>query len=161
MKQLIIIALILLSVVSVYSQRQDILYPDVSYGRTLTAGTTMSARTAATTLDDTTRGFNTRGYAKVYIGLELAANDSANPLFVAYQVSKNGSTWSALTVLDSANFVGTVGDSKYFELPANAMGAYQARVRVYGRVGGGYSAGPVTTVATKIIRIPYGNQKVR
>lgn len=156
-----ILALLFLFTVGAFAQTAQVAAPESFYPRTLTAGTQMSARTAATTLDDTTRALQFRGYAAAFIGLETATNDSASPIIWSYQVSKDGSAWSPLIVGDSANFLTVVGGAKYFQLPANAMGAYAVRIRVYGRTGGDYSPTSTTKIGTKIIRVPYGKASVK
>ena len=133
---------------------------DVFVPSTLTAGTSMTARVAATTLDDTTRAFTSRGYAGIAIGLETSVNDSAS-LYVAYQFSKDGSVWSAFAVVDSFIASGLVGASKYVPLPTQALYAQQVRARVYGSSWGDYSPGTTTKVTTKVIRVPYSSSKVK
>jgi hypothetical protein len=128
--------------------------------RTLTAGTVMSGRTAATTYNDTTRPFVSRGYAAIYVGVETATNDTIDPIYIAYQVSKDGTTFGDFAVLDSAKLNGVVGAAKYFALPANVLGARQTRVRVYGTGAGAYS-GPPATVTTRIVRALFGTTKVQ
>lgn len=155
--------LVLLTFVSVFAFSQNSLqkpFVDPFIPVTLTAGTAMSGRTAATTLSDTSRLFTTRGYAAIYVGIETAVNDTIDPIIVSYSYSKDGSAWSAYAVVDSANLNGVVGASKYIPLPANALGAYACRVRVYGRAGGAYS-GPAATVTTKILRVLHTAVKVR
>lgn len=158
MKQ--ILAFFLLASVA-FGQNSTLLhYSDVFVPKTLTAGTLMSGRTSASSYDDTTRAFNTRGYAAVYVGIETATNDSSRTL-LSYQYSKDGANFSALVLLDSLSSV-TLNDCKYFALPATVLGAYSARVRVYG--DGNvlrYSANPSTKVTTKIIRVPFNLQKIQ
>ena len=66
----------------------------VEIPRRLSAGTSMSARTAATTLDDTTQAISVRGYDAVILTLQVLANDSANFL-VQVQPSFDGVTFDA------------------------------------------------------------------
>jgi len=88
--------------------------------KTLFDGTDMSARTASTSMDDTTRAFACRGYQAVYVGLESATNDTVHA-YVSYQVSKDGVTYGALAVVDSLSVSGTVGVATYIPLPATAL----------------------------------------
>lgn len=128
---------------------------DTYIPRTLSAGTLMSARTGSTSLDDTTQYFSTRGFSKVYVGIETAANDSVRAL-VSFQPSKDGVNFSAFVLFDSLNSSGTVGVIKYFALPDNAMGAEGVRVRIYSNADlNKWSSAPSTTVTTKIIRKHY------
>jgi hypothetical protein len=158
MKNILLLSLLVMlamPAVAQYGPAVDVVVP-----RTLTAGTAMSGRTCAEALDDTTKPFYVRGYAAVYVGLETATNDTVQALFVAYQISKDGSSWGAFTLVDSLTTTGTVGVSKYIPLPANALGAYAVRARVYGRAGGSYS-GPAATVTTKLVQVQYGQKKLR
>lgn len=120
--------------------------------RTLSAGTSMSARTAAAALDDTTQAFSLDGWNRAFVHIVTATNDSSNT-WVAYQTSLDNITWGDFTVIDSLKSTGTVGANKAFEIPAGAMGAEYCRIRVYGSTGGvPYSANPSTTVKTIIRR---------
>ncbi len=119
--------------------------------RTLSAGTSMSGRTAAAALDDTTQAISLDGWNRVFLHVYTATNDSSNT-WVAYQTSQDNQTWGAFAVIDSLKSTGTTGVNKSFELPAAAMGAEFVRFRVYGSTGGvPYSANPSTTV-TSVIR---------
>jgi hypothetical protein len=122
--------------------------------RTLSAGTSMATRTVAAALDDTTQAFRVAGYGAVYIHLITATNDSATAL-LSYQVSNDGSTWSAFTLFDSIYVSGTVGANKAFALPAGALGGEVVRVRVHGSDSALKSANPSATVTTVIRRKPY------
>ena len=150
MKTLISVILCLAVVVGVsYAQ-----FPDVKYTPlTLSAGTVMSARTVADALSDTTQGFRVAGFAKVYIHLITAANDSAN-LQLSYAVSNDNSTYSGYTMWDSLVVSGTVGANRAFELPAGAMGGEYVRVLVSGSDSATRSANPSATVTT-VIRKKY------
>lgn len=120
--------------------------------KTLSASTAMSARTLSTTYDDTTQGFQVRRFSKVYIGLVTAANDSARVL-LSYAQSDDGQTYSNYVLWDSLSTTGTVDKVKYFELPADVMGAYSVRIRAFGNADvNRYSANPSTTLTVKIIR---------
>lgn len=152
MKTILLSVLFLCASVSFAQKSVSVPKPDTFIPLTLYAGTAMSARTAATTYDDTTRGFITRNYSSVYVGIETATNDSAR-ILIAYQPSTDGVTYDAAVLFDSLSTTGTVGKIKYFALPASALGAYSCRVRVYGNAEvAGYSANPSTTVTTRIIR---------
>ena len=128
---------------------------DVFIPQTLSAGTRMTGRTAATTYDDTTRGFSVRGWSKAYVGVETAGNDSGLTL-LAYSTSHDGIAFDTPVLFDSLDASGQVGRDKYFELPAAAMGAVQVRIRAYGSTTAstGYSANPVQTVTLRVIRKP-------
>jgi hypothetical protein len=129
--------------------------------KTLFAGTEMSARSATTSMDDTTRAFTCRGYQAVYVGLESAANDTVKA-YLSYQISKDGSTYNAFTLFDSLSTSGTVGVANYIQLPAKCMGAYDVRVRVFGNaLNGIVSLNPAPTVTTYVVRVLAGNSKVK
>jgi hypothetical protein len=154
MKTLISVVLALFVVAGMNAQ--DSFRPDVKYvAKTLSAGTVMSARTVATStsLDDTTQTISLTGFAKVYVHLVTAGNDSAGVL-LAYSVSDDGATFGAYTLFDSLSTTGTVGANKAYELPAGAMGGSYVRIRTYGSEIGRTSANPVTTLKT-IIRKKY------
>lgn len=157
---IVTLLLIVCAVMSSAQSEREVPWVSNYIPSTLTAGTLMSGRTAATTLLDTTRAFNSRGYAAIYVGIETAVNDTIDPIIVSYQYSKDGASWSTFTVVDSLNANGIVGLSKYIPLPANALGAYQCRVRVAGRAGGSYS-GPAATVTTKILRVLHSAAKLK
>lgn len=156
MRYISIVLLFVIASVSVFAQSNaNSRQADVYIPRTLSAGTSMSARTLSTTYDDTTQGFQTRGFRSIYVGIETAANDSGRVL-LAYFPSKDGVTFDAAVLFDSLSTTGTVGKVKYFELPAGAMGAHSIRLRVYGDdTVARYSANPSTTATTKIIRKHY------
>ena len=128
---------------------------DVFIPQTLSAGTRMTGRTAATTYDDTTRGFSVRGWNKAFVGIETAGNDSGTTL-LAYSTSDDGVSFNTPILFDSLATTGQVGINKYFELPADVMGAVSVRIRAYGATTGssGYSANPVQTVTIRVIRKP-------
>ena len=161
MKKLIL-ALLVLFTVQAFSQQvveqrlgKVTLQPDVRAPSTLFAGTVMSVRSLTSSYDDTTRFFNTRGFAAVYVGVEFTANDSGR-VIVSYQPSPNGTSFGPFVTLDSLSTTGTVGVYKYFALPANALGAYGVRVRVYANTDLlRYSDSPTTKVTTKVIRVAY------
>ena len=155
MRHMIAFLLVFVTVTAFGQSNANLKQPDVYTPRTLSAGTVMSARTLATTYDDTTQAFQTRGFVSVFVGVETAANDSGRVL-LAYQPSKDGVTFDALVLVDSLVTTGTVGKVMYFQLPANAMGAHSVRVRVYGDATvATYSSNPSTTMTTKIIRKHY------
>ena len=136
-------------------------FNDTFIPSTLTAGTVMQNRTASSSYDDTTRAFNSRGYAAIYVGVEISTNDSDRVL-LSYQVSKDGASWTGLIALDSMVTSAVTGAAKYFALPANALGAYQVRVRAYSNTSVlKYSANPSTKHTIKIIRIPYNDVKLK
>jgi hypothetical protein len=122
--------------------------------RTLSAGTSMSARTYGASYDDTTQTFRVGGFARVFVHVLTAANDSASVL-LSYSVSNDGQTWGAYTLFDSLSTTGTVGANKAFELPAGAMGGEYVRIRQYYSPINRVSASPATTVTTIIRRKPY------
>lgn len=155
-----ILAFLLLASVAFGQNSTLVHYSDTFVPKTLTAGVSMSGRTSASTYDDTTRAFNVRGYAAVYIGVETSTNDSSRTL-IAYQTSANGTSFNSFTLCDSLSSV-TLGDFKYYPLPSTALGAYAARVRVYGDSNVlRYSANPSTKVTTKIIRVPFNLEKIQ
>jgi hypothetical protein len=160
MKKILTLLALVACIVSIAPAQNDV--PSVSYfiPSTLTAGVSMNARALSETYSDTTKGFYSRGYAAVFVGLETATNDTIDPVIVSYRVSKDNSSWGAWAVVDSFNNNGGLGASKYVALPANALGAAYAQVRCYGRVDGAYS-GPAATLTTKIIRVLYGTVKQR
>jgi hypothetical protein len=129
--------------------------------KTLFAGTEMSARTASTSMDDTTQAFSCRGYQAVYVGLESATNDTVHA-YLSYQISKDGSTFGAFTLLDSLSTSGTVGVANYIALPAKCLGAYSVRLRVYGNaLTGIVSLNPAPTLKTYIVRVLAGSEKLK
>lgn len=156
-----IIALILLVASFGFAQDNTLkVYNDTFTPSTLFAGTAMSGRTLATSFSDTTRAFNTRGYAAVYVGIETTTNDSGRVLF-SYAPSKDGVNFETFVAMDSASFVDS-GYVKYIPLPSNALGAYAVRVRAYGDANvARYSANPSTLATFKVIRIPYNNVKIK
>lgn len=127
--------------------------------KTLTAGVEMSARAFADASDDTTQAFSCRGYHAVYVGLEGSTNDSVRA-YLAYQISKDGTTYGAFTLLDSLAVTGTVGLANYIQLPAKCMGAYSVRLRVYGiAANGAQSINPAPKLKTYVVRVLNGSQK--
>lgn len=127
---------------------------DVFIPRTLSAGTSMSARTVAASLDDTTQAVRVAGFSAVVLTLQTATNDSVG-LKVSYQPSFDGVTFAATFVLiDSLTSTGTVGYQKGFPLPAAALGFNAVRFRVEG-TNAGQSGQPSATVTTRIRRKPY------
>jgi len=125
----------------------------VAIPRTLSAGTSMSARTAATTLDDTTQAISVRGYDAVILTLQVAANDSANFL-VQVQPSFDGVTFDATfdTIDSLVNTTSAVLPQQAFELPTKYLGFQAVRFRVKGQAHGLYADSPAPTVTTRIIR---------
>lgn len=120
--------------------------------KTLSAGTSMTGRTAASGYDDTTQAFEVRRFAQVYVGIETLANDSSRTLF-SYSPSLDGVTFDAYVLFDSLSTTTPVGKGYYFALPANAMAAHSVRVRAFGNTDLlRYSSSPVTTLTIKIIR---------
>jgi hypothetical protein len=157
----ILLFLIVFSV-SVMAQNNTLkVFSDTFTPSTLFAGTPISSRTLSTSYNDTTREFNTRGYAAVYVGLETSTNDSARVL-VSYSISKDGVNFQNYILLDSLSSTGEVGICKYVALPANALGAYAVRVRLYGDANvARYSINPSTKLTAKIIRVPYNDVKIK
>lgn len=149
MKTLISVFLALCIVSVSYAQMPDVKYTAVD----LSDGLTMSAIACAAAMDDTTQAFRVGGFAKVYIHLITATNDSASVL-LSYQVSNDGATWSGFTVFDSLSVTGTVGANKAFELPAGGMGGEYVRIRIDGSDSGRNSSNPSTTVKV-VIRKKY------
>ena len=147
MKKLLVLFLVFSSFA--FSQSTD----KVEIPRTLFAGTLMSARTAATTYDDTTQAVSVRGYDKVILTLQVAANDTAN-LLVQVQPSFNGVTFdAAFDTIDSlVNTTSAVLPQQGFELPDKYLGFQAVRFRVTGQAWGLYAGSPVATVTTRIIR---------
>ena len=151
MKTLISVLLALFVVSASYSQRN----PDSKYiPATLSAGTSMSARTYAEAYDDTTQTFRVGGFSRAFAHIVTAANDSISVL-LSYSVSNDGATWGAYTLSDSLSTTGTVGANKAFAIPDGAFGGEYARIRVYGSSISRVSANPSTTVTTIIRRKLY------
>lgn len=161
MKHIALLMLVALFGATAFAQSVGPVY-DVFTPKTLYAGTSMSARTASTTLDDTTRALVVRGYAAVYVGFETAANDSA-ALYLSYRTSKDGTNFNAagFTSIDSLKFTSGTGTLKYMALPTAALGAYAVQFRVQGQAWGAYSSNPSTTVTTKVVRVPYNQTKAK
>lgn len=151
MKNLLISVLALALCVS-FAQAQSTgsPFPDQKFiPRTLSAGTSMSARTDAAALDDTTQSIRVGGFTAVYIHIVTAANDSAS-VVLSYACSNDGATFGAYTTFDSLSTTGTVGANKAFALPAGGLGAEFVRIRVKGSVSAVHSTSPATTVTTVI-----------
>ena len=153
---LISVCAVLLIASSAYSQGQrgDLSRFDRFIPITLTAGTAMSGRTDAqgSTLDDTTRSIDIRGFSYVGVSLVTATNDSASAL-VSWRGNTIGSSWSALDVIDdSLSTSGTVGVSQHFVLPDAALAYDNIQVRVYGSDSALHSANPSSTITTYIVR---------
>lgn len=152
MKKVIIAVFSVLFVGSIYGQAVYKTH-DVFTPKTLFAGTTMGGRTASTTMDDTTKTFALRGYQSAYVALESATNDSVK-IYVAYRVSKDGTTFGAFTLFDSLSSTGVVGVANYPKFPDKAMGSQYVQLRVYGIAANGVvSLNPSATVTTKIVRV--------
>ena len=149
MRYIGIVLLVVMASVSVFAQATD----KVEIPRTLSAGTLMSARTAATTYDDTTQAVSVRGYDKVILTLQVAANDTAN-LLVQVQPSFDGVTFDATfdTIDSLVNTTSAVLPQQGFELPDKYLGFQAVRFRVKGQAWGLYAGSPVATVTTRIIR---------
>ena len=147
MKKLLVLFLVFSSLA--LSQSKD----KVEIPRLLSAGTSMSARTAATTLDDTTQAISVRGYDKVILTIQVAANDTAN-LLVQVQPSFDGVTFDATfdTIDSLVNTTSAVLPQQGFELPDKYLGFQAVRFRVKGQAWGLYAGSPVATVTTRIIR---------
>ena len=147
MKKLLVLFLVFSSLA--FSQSKD----KVEIPRLLSAGTSMSARTAATTLDDTTQAISVRGYDKVILTIQVAANDTAN-LLVQVQPSFDGVTFDATfdTIDSLVNTTSAVLPQQGFELPDKYLGFQAVRFRVKGQAWGLYAGSPVATVTTRIIR---------
>lgn len=159
MKNLISVVFVLLFTAGFVSAQVAMKTYDASTPKTLTAGTSMSARTASTSMDDTTQAFSFRGYHAVYVGLESATNDTVHS-YLAYQVSKDGVTYGAFTLLDSLSSTGTVGVANYIQLPAKALGAPYVRLRVYGIASNGaVSINPSPTLTTSIVKVLVNAEK--
>jgi hypothetical protein len=161
MKKFMLLFIILLSS-SMFAQNLNYTSTDNFVPKTLYAGTEMSARTVSSTMSDTTKSFTCRGYQAVYVGLESATNDSLQ-VYLAYRISKDGSTYNAFTLLDSLSVSGTVGVANYISLPAKCMGAYDVQLRVYGNAltGGNNSANPSATLKTYIVRVKNSATKIK
>ena len=117
--------------------------------KTLSAGTSMSARAFSASYDDTTQAISTSGWSRIFVTLVTAANDSISVL-CSYQGSANGATWGQLTSLDSLSSTGTVGVNTAFELPAKAMGFEFVRIRLVYSTIARASGSPSTTLTTYI-----------
>lgn len=147
------IAFFLLLPFVVFAQNTPQVSDDVFTAQTLSAGTVMSARTAATTLNDTTRPVGLRGWASAYCNILISANDTVN-IHVLIQGSKDGVTWDAtLTTIDS--LVNTTSGRyayKSFKVPDAFMGLQAVRFQVRGQTWGLYASSPVATVKTEIVR---------
>lgn len=153
----VIAFILLLSVV--YAQDNTLkIFNDTFVPRSAYAGSALSGSTLSATYADTTRLFNTRGYAAVYVGVETYNNDSGR-ILMSYQPSKDGVNFETAILFDSVSFV----DSAYIAykpLPSNALGAYAVKLRFYGDANvARYSANPSTLVNYKVIRIPYNDVK--
>lgn len=129
---------------------------------TLFAGTQMTSRAISSTYDDTSRGFTSRGFADIFVGLVSSTNDSGTVYF-SYQTS-DGTDWNGLgfTLFDSLS-VTALHAHKYVQLPAKCRGARMTRVRVYGGAAGatGYSANPSTKLTVEIIKCLFSEDKPR
>lgn len=153
MKYLLILLLI---PVLAFSQQPSKALPsdDVFIPRTLSAGTSMSARTDAAGLLDTTQAIQLRGYSQATVIVQTLTNDSVG-LRVDYQPSFDGVTFAATFVLiDSLSSTGTVGYQKAFAIPAGVMGFQAIRIRIKG-TDAAHSANPSATVTTRIVRKQY------
>jgi len=151
MKTLISVVLALFVVASVQAQNhKDRVYVPV----TLSGGTTMSARTVSTTLDDTTQAIDLDGFHRVFLDIVTATNDSAT-ILLAYSRSSDGATWGAYTLFDSLAISGTVGGQKSFELPAAVMGTHRVRLRLYGSASSPLMSGSPSATFKAIIRKKY------
>lgn len=117
--------------------------------RTLSAGTSMSARSYSASYDDTTQAISTSGWSRIFVVLNTAANDSIS-VVCSYQGSVNGATFGPFTTLDSLSSTGTVGVNTAFELPAKAMGFEFVRVRLVYSPINRVSGSPATTLTTYI-----------
>ena len=129
---------------------------DVFIPRTLSAGTSMSARTGATTLDDTTQAVTIRGFSQVILAVQITANDSIN-LLIQYQPSYDGVTFFATfqTIDSLVASTSAVLPQAGFLLPAKVMGFQAVRFRVKGQAHGLYADSPTPKVTTRIIRKQY------
>lgn len=155
-----VIAFILLLTIAYAQDNTRKVFNDTFVPRSPYAGTALSGRTLATTFSDTTRLFNTRGYAAVYVGVETYNNDSGR-ILMSYQPSSDGVNFETAIVFDSVSFVDS-GYVAYKPLPSNALGAYAVKLRFYGDANvAKYSANPSTLVNLKVIRIPYNDVKTK
>lgn len=153
MKNLISVVFALLFTAGLVSAQVAIKSYEIVTPKTLTAGTAMSARTASVSMDDTTQAFSARGLQAIYVGLESATNDTVK-VYVSYQISKDGTTFGALALVDSLSSTGIVGVSNYIALPAKVLASPYARVRVYGiTANGAVSINPSPTVSTSLVRV--------
>jgi len=155
-----VVALLLVASLA-FAQAPIAVYGDTFVPKTLSAGTSMTARTLSTTFADTTQTFVTRGLAACYLSLETATNDSMR-ILIGYRTTKDGTNFNAWVVFDSLVSTGTVGIFKTFTLPGVVLASYGTQIKVYGSAfDSPYSANPSATLTTKIIRVPYNREDVR
>jgi len=134
-----------------YGQRAEYGNDDIVFTpKTLTAGTVMSARTDAAALQDTTRKIALSGFAKCYIALTIAANDSASAV-VKYQGSVDGVNWSpTLVTIDSLSTSGDLLHSKGIALPDGGHAFEFVRFIIDGSDSALHSANPSTTIGFQV-----------
>lgn len=149
MKKLILLVALLVITTGVFAQGTDLVY----IPRTLSAGTSMSARSVSSTYDDTTQAVLVKGYSQVGVVLVTATNDSCT-ISVSYQGSMDGSTFGQFqTLIDSLSSTGTVGVNKGFALPDAGMNFTFVRFRVYSNTASGrFSSAPAVTATTYIVK---------
>lgn len=154
--------LFLLSFVVVAQDNTRKVYNDPFVPKTLFAGVSMTSRTDTAGYDDTTRYFNTRGYAAVYVGIESASNDSGD-IILQYRTSHDGvnNNGAGFVTFDSC-VISATNTHKYYALPATALGAYATQVRAYQQTTfAKFSINPTTKITTKVIRVPYNDVKLK
>jgi hypothetical protein len=150
MKRLILLAVLLLVTTGLFAQGADVRFVP----KTLTAGTSMSARSVGSTFDDTTQSILVKGYSYVGISLVSATNDSV-ALLVSVQGSTDGYTFGSFRLIDSLSSTGTVGVNRGIELNSGGYAFTHVRFRVYNNTAElSYSSSPSTTVTVNVAKKP-------
>lgn len=157
MKYFMSFVLVLVVAVSAFGQSQPQVR-DFSYiPVTDFAGVSMSGRTAAVGLLDTTQAVGVFGWSKINFVVTSAGNDSLN-ILIQYFGSYDGASWNPVaTTIDSLvnTTSGRLKNMKSVLLPQAAMGYRYVKFIVSGQAWGAYSATPVTTVTSYVVKKHY------
>ena len=150
-----VLALFLVGSVAIAQHRGDAARSDAYVPTSLDGATSFAALTMNTSLDDTTKTIDLRGFT--YGGMTLDAgsatgNDSVGVLF-SISASADGVNWSAYTVIDSViNRTTTVRTIGAIAFPDKYLAFNWVRVRVYDSADAGFGANTAATLTFKVVR---------
>lgn len=117
----------------------------------LSAGTSMVSRTMNTSLDDTTGTISTIGFT--YVGVQITPSADSIGVVASVRVSRDGSTWSPFTTIDSViSRVTAVTPNGGIELPAKYLAFPYVQFRFIDSADANFGANPSPTLRFEIVR---------